>query len=70
MASFCSGCGFPQNAGVAFCPNCGARRRPVERGAGRPTGPAKAVAAPAKSGSGLKIVLALLAFFAMAGIAA
>jgi len=71
MASFCSACGFPQNAGVAFCPNCGAR----QQGAASPPAPPQAVpqavaAAPAKTGSGLKILLAIFVFMAVAGIAA
>ena len=71
MASFCSGCGFPQNAGVAFCPNCGARQQGAASAAAPPQAAQQAVAAaPAKGGSGLKIVLALLVFFAVAGIAA
>lgn len=71
MASFCSGCGFPQNAGVAFCPNCGARQQAAASAAPAPQPvPQVVVAAPAKSGSGLKIVLALVALFAVAGIAA
>ena len=70
MASFCSGCGFPQNAGVAFCANCGARQQAAASAAPAPQAvPPMMAAAPAKSGSGLKIVLALLAFFAIAGIA-
>lgn len=70
MASFCSGCGFPQNAGVAFCPNCGARQQAASSAVPAPQPvPQVMVAAPAKSGSGLKIVLALLAFIAVAGIA-
>lgn len=68
MASFCSGCGFPQNAGVAFCPNCGARQQAAGNAAPAPQ-PQMVMAAPATSGSGLKIVMVLLAFFAIAGIA-
>lgn len=70
MASFCSGCGFPQNAGVAFCPNCGAKQ-PGAAGAAPPQPVPQVVrAAPAKAGSGLKIVFALLAFLAFMGIVA
>ena len=69
MASFCSGCGFPQNAGVAFCANCGARQQAAASAAPAPQAvPPMMAAAPAKSGSGLKIVLVLVAILAVAGI--
>ena len=74
MASFCSGCGFPQAANVTFCPNCGARQQtagsappPLQQPA---PSTAPATMAPAKTGSGLKILLVLVAFLAVAGIAA
>ena len=71
MASFCSGCGFPQNAGVAFCPNCGVRQQGAASAAALPQSVPQVVAsAPAKAGSGLKIILALVALFAVAGLAA
>lgn len=83
MASFCGGCGFPQGANVAFCPNCGARQpgaggpapaapapmQPVTAAPARPQSQ-MAGAAAAKSGSGLKIVLVLVGVLAFAGIAA
>ncbi len=70
MTSFCSGCGFPQTTNQAFCPNCGARQQGAAAPA--PVVPAVQMApamAPAKAGSGLKIVLALLAFMVVGGIA-
>lgn len=71
MASFCSACGFPQNAGVTFCPNCGARQQAAANAAVPPQPVQQAAAgAPAKTGSGLKIVLAIFVFMAVAGIVA
>ena len=71
MASFCSGCGFPQAANVTFCPNCGARQQ-TSAGAAPPPlqQPATAMAPPAKAGSGLKVLLVLVGVLALAGVAA
>ena len=70
MASFCSGCGFPENAGVAFCPNCGTRQQGATSAAVPPQPVPPPLVAPAKAGSGLKILLALVVFMGVAGIAA
>jgi hypothetical protein len=70
MAGFCSNCGFPLGASVAFCSKCGARQAnsPAET---RPiTGSPQAVAptaAPAKSGSGFKILMVVVVCFALFG---
>src|SRR5271157_208082 len=70
MASFCSACGFPQGANVAFCPNCRARQQGAGSSAPLPQQqPQVAAMAPAKAGSGLQIVLVLVGFLAVAGIA-
>jgi hypothetical protein len=68
MARFCGNCGFPLGANVTFCSQCGAKQQ--EAGvpaAAAPTAP-PAAPAPAASGSGLKIVLVVMAclgFFAL-----
>ena len=72
MAGFCGNCGFPLGANSGFCPNCGTRQ------SGMASGPAPAAQvqqppAPvaAKSNSGLKILMILLAgFLAIAILAA
>lgn len=70
MASFCSGCGFPQGANVTFCPNCGARQQGAASAApASQYQPAAAPVAPAKTGSALKIVLVLAGLVVFAGIA-
>lgn len=71
MASFCSGCGFPQASMAAFCPNCGARQPGAPTAAPAQPQPVAVAAAPvAKSSAGVKIVVGLLVFFMVAGIAA
>jgi hypothetical protein len=73
MASFCSGCGFPLAANVAFCPNCGARTQAAASSAPAPSPvrqPAPAPAAPAKSGSGLTVLLVIVGVLAVVGVAA
>ena len=78
MASFCGSCGFPQAAGAAFCPNCGARHgvasattapAPIQQPVQAQPGPV-ATMAPAKSSSGLKVVLAILGVMVLLGITA
>lgn len=64
MASFCSNCGFPLGAGIAFCSKCGTRQAVA---AAQPS--AAPVAAP-KSSSGLKILLFVLGFCLLFGVAA
>jgi hypothetical protein len=73
MASFCSGCGFPQGPNVSFCPNCGAR----QQGTPAPTQPPPqppapaAVAAPAAGMStGAKVAITLVVAMAVLGMAA
>ena len=65
MAGFCGNCGFPLGANSGFCPNCGTRQSGMAGGpvpaAQVPQPPAPPVAA--KSGSGLKILMILLAGF-------
>jgi len=68
MASFCSGCGFPQSVNAAFCPNCGARVQGAAS-APHPVQPA-AAAAPAGTSSALKIVLVIVGLMGVCGIAA
>jgi hypothetical protein len=79
MASFCSGCGFPLAAGAGFCPNCGTRQQGAASAAPPPVqyapapvqyAPAPVPAPPPRSGSGLKILLVLVCFMAVLGIAA
>ena len=69
MNNFCRNCGAPMGANFAFCPQC---RTPAAGGANPasavPTAPA-AAAPPAKSGSGLKILLIVLCILAVGGIA-
>lgn len=66
MASFCGSCGFPLGPNVAFCPQCGAKQSAA---AVTPT-PVPPISAPvaAKSGSGLKILLVVVAFFGILGL--
>jgi uncharacterized ParB-like nuclease family protein len=70
MANFCGSCGAPRAGGSPFCSRCGARQAAP---AGPPTQPdpasASALTPPAKSGSGLKILAFVLAFFVLAGAA-
>lgn len=72
MAGFCGNCGFPLGANSGFCPHCGARQSGL---AGAPV-PAvqlqQPAAAPvaAKSSSGLKILMILLAGFLVTAILA
>jgi len=68
MASFCSNCGFPLGAGVAFCSKCGTRQSSV---ASSPIAQSQPSSTPAKgSGAGLKIALILVGMLAFFGIAA
>jgi hypothetical protein len=72
MAGFCGNCGFPLGANSAFCAQCGARQSPV---AGGPAPaqfqqPASGTLVAAKSGSGLKIFVIIMACFLGAGILA
>jgi len=71
MARFCGNCGFPLGANVTFCSQCGSKQQ--EAGTPPPAAPVAIPAgnAPAASGSGLKIVLVVMAclgFFALLAI--
>lgn len=79
MAKFCIACGSPIEENLKFCPKCGvqlgapatptptAAPTPAAATAGAPSAPA---AAPAKKGSPiLKIVLIVVGFFVLLGIA-
>ena len=68
MASFCGNCGFPQSTNVAFCSQCGAKQSPMSSPppAAAPAGPAPMPAA--KSGSGLKILLVVVAVLGLMGL--
>jgi hypothetical protein len=74
MASFCSGCGFPQGPNVTFCPNCGARQQAAASSApllpqSAPQ-PVPVVAAPrAGMSTGMKVLLTLVVLFMLAGVA-
>ena len=61
MNNFCRNCGAPMGANFAFCPQC---RTPAAGG----VGPAP-VAPPAKSSSGVKILLIVLCILGVGGIA-
>ena len=65
MAGFCSGCGFPMGDNAAFCPQCGTRQASGSSGA-PPRPAAQAPGAPA-TGSGLKILVAILVCVGLAG---
>lgn len=65
MASFCSNCGFPLGAGIAFCSKCGTRHAVAAAAQ-----PSAAPAAAPKSSSGLKILLFVLGFCVLFGVAA
>ncbi len=72
MASFCSGCGFPQAANVAFCPNCGARHQGAPSPAPAPAPPQQAPAAVAKSAgmsTGMKVLLTFVVLIMLGGVA-
>ncbi len=71
MASFCSGCGFPQGPNATFCPNCGTRV-PGAPGSAPVTAPIPpaAVAPAAGTSNGLKIVLVLVAVLGLFAVAA
>ena len=68
MASFCSNCGFPLGAGIAFCSKCGTRH--AVAAAAQPMAAPAAPAAAVKSSSGLKILLFVLGFCVLFGVAA
>ena len=74
MASFCSGCGFPQGPNVVFCPNCGARQQgtptPAAPVAQPPVAPAAMAAPAAGMSTGAKVVIALVVAMAVTGMAA
>jgi hypothetical protein len=61
MASFCEKCGFPQSASSAFCSQCGARNGAAPPPAGAPYPASGPLSPPAKGGSGLKILMIVLA---------
>ena len=65
MSNFCRNCGAPMGANFAFCPQC---RTPAAGGVNPPAAAAP-VAPPAKSGSGMKILLVILCVLAVGGIA-
>lgn len=74
MANFCVSCGRPVTPGAGFCPGCGAR---LDQGAPQAPpvqqnqfAPPAAAPVPARSGSGLKIVLVALFLFCAFGAAA
>jgi len=73
MASFCSGCGFPQGPNVSFCPNCGARQQgtpaPAAPAAQPPAAPAMAAPAAGMS-TGAKVLIGLVVAMAVTGMAA
>jgi hypothetical protein len=70
MANFCSNCGAARGAASAFCANCGARQAAP---AGPPMqtdpGPAAVLPPAAKTGSGLRILVFVLVFLMLAGVA-
>jgi hypothetical protein len=65
MASFCQRCGFPQSPTSSFCPQCGTQH--AAGGGGPVAQPATLPAA--QSGSGLKVVLVVVACLGVAGVA-
>jgi hypothetical protein len=72
MAGFCGNCGFPLGANGAFCSQCGTRQSAT---AGAPTPPpanfqSPAPVAAAKTGSGFKILMIVLACFLGFGLLA
>jgi hypothetical protein len=70
MASFCSGCGFPQAANVAFCPNCGARHQGAASPAPVPQQQAPvAVAQAAGMSTGMKVLLTFVVLIMLGGVA-
>jgi hypothetical protein len=71
MASFCGNCGFPQSTNVAFCSQCGARQSPMSSPPPAAVASVPVVPAPmpvAKSGSGLKILLVVVAVLGLMGL--
>ncbi len=68
MASFCSGCGFPQAANVVFCPNCGARHQGATAGPA-PAAVQQAPTRPAGMSAGMKVLLTLVVLIMLAGVA-
>ena len=79
MAQFCTNCGSPVGENLKFCPQCGAQLgapaapAPAAASTARataPGAPSAAAVAPAKKGSPvLKIVLIVVGFFVVLGIA-
>jgi hypothetical protein len=72
MASFCGNCGSPVGANVGFCPQCGAKQAAFSGAAHQAPPPAAPVPQSpppaAKSGSGLKILMIVLACFGILGM--
>src|SRR5580704_9872133 len=68
MASFCGNCGFPQSTNVAFCSQCGAKQSTMGNLPAAPVPAGPAPMAATKSGSGLKILLVVVACLGLMGL--